>query len=135
MTVRLLALRSSEGKADTTVRLRSEHVTHGKAGRVVRGLNPVLDLEPKCLPERGRAKGQVAVPIQQDGRVPALPRPVIDANAAGDVRGERRFTAEAESRVGDSGGVKGADAGQYRQTISEVVVHHRRNHASVARRR
>jgi hypothetical protein len=64
----------------------SENVAQRDACRMIRGLNPMLELQPERLPERRRTEGQMTIAIEKDGGIASLTRSVIDSNAADDPR-------------------------------------------------
>ena len=99
----------------------SEDVADCKQGRVVRRLNPVLDLESECLTESCQAKWDVGIPVEEDGGIATLPGAVINANPADHLRRQRRFASETEPCVGDACGVKCSESGKQRQAAANVM--------------
>jgi hypothetical protein len=70
----------------------------------------------------------VAIPVQEDGGITPLCRPVIDTNPADDLGRYRCLTADAEPRIGAPCRVKGANAGQNREAVPKIVGHDGTDH-------
>jgi hypothetical protein len=72
----------------------------------------------------------VAIPVQENGGIASLSRPVIETNPA-DYSGRYRcLTADTEPGIGNPCRVKGANAGQSREAIPQIVRHDGTNHSS-----